>query len=530
MTTVPGAMSMPALRERTLAATALVIPLALSAWVFFPILRNYFRGDDFLSFYLIRNLPLFDYLVEPRAGHLRFTSNLVFLAASSAYGTNPPPYFWTALIFHLLNVLLLFRLLAVLTENRLTACFGATLWGVSPVHGDALGWFDVFGHVLVGTFLLSILLGFTRVATGTSAPKRLWMRRAVWALLIVAASGSFGVGIGIAMTMPVVALLLLPAGSERRRSVAILVLAAAVVAVIYAVLQPSPGRHPFPDRVMRSLQTATTRAQPLFTMTCRMAEYGAGTLLAGFWLDPSRPSRTVTAAAALATLSLLVLGAIGATPRQRRILFAGLLIAAAAYGVIAAGRVEFVIKGNTALLVAPRYQYVAQIGLTIAICIALGGLTHVVSLPPRTAPRLFAVWIAFTLWGAAVHGPYIVNNATGRREAANVLAEIRRSIDATPEGGDVYIRNRALTSFGLIGRAEQLLPGWAAVFVIFYPDNVVDGRRVYFVTTHPGALRAAKRGRRSATLLVAGTERERLSSQLFPRGGSRRRAPLAMAT
>jgi hypothetical protein len=63
-----------------------------------------------------------------------------------------------------------------------------------------------------------------------------------------------------------------------------------------------------------------------------------------------------------------------------------------------------------------------------------------------------------------------------------------------------------LKSFGLIGRAEQVLPGWAAVFVIFYPENVVDGRRVYFITAHPGALRAAKRGRRSATLLVPPAE------------------------
>jgi hypothetical protein len=40
------------------------------------------------------------------------------------------------------------------------------------------------------------------------------------------------------------------------------------------------------------------------------------------------------------------------------------------------------------------------------------------------------------------------------------------------------------------------------VFTIFYPDNVVAGRRVYFVDDNPDTLAAAQRGRRTRTLLV----------------------------
>jgi hypothetical protein len=46
-------------------------------------------------------------------------------------------------------------------------------------------------------------------------------------------------------------------------------------------------------------------------------------------------------------------------------------------------------------------------------------------------------------------------------------------------------------------------PGWAAAFVIFFPDDTVEGRRVHFVVSTPEELAAARDGRRMADLLVA---------------------------
>jgi hypothetical protein len=40
------------------------------------------------------------------------------------------------------------------------------------------------------------------------------------------------------------------------------------------------------------------------------------------------------------------------------------------------------------------------------------------------------------------------------------------------------------------------------LFVIFFPDNVVEGRRVFFVLQNPETLRLGRRGRRASTLLV----------------------------
>jgi hypothetical protein len=479
----------------------LLLPLVLSAWLYFPITHNYFRGDDFLSLYMIRNLPLLAYLSELRAGHVMFTSNLLFFVAASAYGTEPVPYFWTVLFFHLVNVFLLFRLLHVLTGSRPISCFGATLWGVSRAHAETLGWFSVIGHVLVATFILCVLLGFAGVGTCSSS-KRLGLRAMVWALCVVAAGGSFGVGIGIAAVMPAVAFLFLPPGSARRRVVASTIAAAAAVVALYQALHPSHGRPTLSYGVVPALQGATKRSEQLVTMAFRTAENGAASLLVGSWLDPRWPPRVATAAASLGTLALVFFALLTVPPTGRKIILAALLIAAAAYGVIAAGRVAFFVKGNDALIYAGRYQYVAQMALTLAICMALGGLARVIRLPASAGRVLLAGWIVLTVWTGAVRGPRILDNASGRREVANVLAEIRRSIERTPRGADVYIHNQVLRSFGLIGRAERLLPGWAAVFVIFYPENSVDGRRVYFVTDSVAALRAAKRGHRSATLLI----------------------------
>jgi hypothetical protein len=37
---------------------------------------------------------------------------------------------------------------------------------------------------------------------------------------------------------------------------------------------------------------------------------------------------------------------------------------------------------------------------------------------------------------------------------------------------------------------------------MFYPDNTVDGKPVYFVNADPKVLSAAQEGRRTATLIV----------------------------
>jgi hypothetical protein len=67
----------------------------------------------------------------------------------------------------------------------------------------------------------------------------------------------------------------------------------------------------------------------------------------------------------------------------------------------------------------------------------------------------------------------------------------------------VYIPNKLFLSVGPMIAADPVtFPGWAAIFTIFFPSNVVDGKRVHFIVNHPEAVAAAMRGRRTAELVI----------------------------
>jgi hypothetical protein len=100
------------------------------------------------------------------------------------------------------------------------------------------------------------------------------------------------------------------------------------------------------------------------------------------------------------------------------------------------------------------------------------------------------------------YGPVIDNHDGARRETAHILEQIRLAVAEVPPNRDVYIENRPFRAMGPIFIHANAFPGWAGVFVIFFPDNVVDGRRVRFVEPRRRYFGVAKLGRRSATLLV----------------------------
>ena len=51
--------------------------------------------------------------------------------------------------------------------------------------------------------------------------------------------------------------------------------------------------------------------------------------------------------------------------------------------------------------------------------------------------------------------------------------------------------------------AANVFPGWAAVFAIYFPSDVIAGRRIHFVEDDPVAAEIALEGRRTATLIVS---------------------------
>lgn len=77
------------------------------------------------------------------------------------------------------------------------------------------------------------------------------------------------------------------------------------------------------------------------------------------------------------------------------------------------------------------------------------------------------------------------------------------------QGPRVCLPNRPFRAIGVATWDDpRYFPGWAAVFVIAFPANVVDGKEVRFIEPNRAVreFAARRRGRRSAGLLVAPEE------------------------
>ncbi|HJW68939.1 MAG TPA: hypothetical protein VJ829_06245 [Candidatus Binatia bacterium] len=152
---------------------AAVFPVLLAAAVYFPITRSYFFADDFVCLASIRNDGFLRFVLRPFGGHELIVRNLVFYGSARLFGLRADLFFWTVLLTHLLNVWLFFRVLRNLTASGMLASVGAAFWGTSPVLVGTLGWYSVYGQVLVATALLVVLDRVTsRPATTTSAACR----------------------------------------------------------------------------------------------------------------------------------------------------------------------------------------------------------------------------------------------------------------------------------------------------------------------------------------------------------------------
>jgi hypothetical protein len=480
-----------------------VLPLVLTAVVYAPIVGAYFRTDDFLNLYNIANLDPVTYLVTPHGGHILVTRNAVFHFFRDAFGLSPSRWYWAVLATHLLNVHLLFRIVRRVTASAHLATFSAALWGMCPVHAGTLSWYSVYGQVLVGTLLLCLLAQATRIASDDRDVPA-WAS-VLWPVLLLLASTSFGVGLGLTMVAPLVLYLILPPTAGRGTICAALALLALLLPVLYFGLLALHGHMSgvTDERAKVAILLAGLQyVGRILAMTAFLMGYGLTSLLAGFAARPPIPGPFVLAV----TASVLALGLVAlarARGVDRRRLAAFLLLAVGCYGTIAAGRAVFFDMGTLIYGVREsRYHYVGTIPLAVAIGLMLAWLGR--SLPEGRGLRyaLLGGWVAATLALYAVTPPFIDLNDNARAETGRVLAAIRSAVAVAPPGTDVRISNRPFLSIGPMMIRDPSFPGWAGVFTIFFPSNVVDGRRVYFVVDDPKVLAAASHGRRTSGLLV----------------------------
>src|SRR5262245_6779208 len=377
-----------------------LVPLLLTAWVYRPITHVNFFADDFVHFASIESDGYLDFLLAPFGGHNYLVRNLFFIAAWKLFGLRASLYYAVALLTHLLNVALVFALLRSLTASVALACFGAALWGTSPLCLGTIGWFSVYGQVMVATILLLVLGGVARAAASGETPSS--RRMAVWYALLLAGTTCFGIGVGIALAFPLVLFLFLPAAWDRPRVRAAWVLLPVLTLVLYFAfrrLYVLVGTL----TIQEALQTylVPSGLGTLAPMLGSLLGFSAAGATLGFFMPATYPS-PASWAAAVAIACGLGLIAVRGDAQTRRAAAAMVVLALGVYGMIAAGRsgayAMFNIGPWAAARVA-RYHYVGSLPMIVLVCLILRELGRLPLLHAVPAPLAFAAGLGVVVYG-----------------------------------------------------------------------------------------------------------------------------------
>jgi hypothetical protein len=490
-----------AARGRTLLG---VVAVAIAGRVWAPILRNYFAGDDFRHFYHLVNFGPLDFVLSTYGGHMYVFRNLVMTASFALFGLEPRPFFAGVLATHMANTALVFLLAGRIARDTSLAFLAAILFAVSPTHAPALGWYSVYGYALACFFTL---LALWLLVPAPGDPEELTLGRAVLvATVALAASQSFGAGAGTALVMPLVAVALRPSVLFRPTIVAVLcaVPAGVVAAARFLFLRPSPTNSD-PGGSAALLLSFVRDVPNIVPMTVHLAGLGVVSLV----LQSTYPLAAYPNAAAvlvlLAFVVSFVLTAVNGDGARRRALVALVIVLAATCGAIAAGRATMmhltrpdgVVGGVRA---TPRYFYMIHAIGAVLIAVVLEGGTR--GRPGRVVRTTLVVAGTIVAVGGWMLRPPAINHWNRQRD---LVARAERTIVdevATRPPGTTVCMSLDGRDDALVIAARAFFPGYAAIFMMLQPSDVVDGRRVVFTSADEDALAARTRGGRVASLLM----------------------------
>ena len=148
--------------------------LIATAIVYLPSLRDGFVFDDhgeivqnrriedwsFLWISLVRNLWWFRPGGAPQSAYYRPLQNVWFGVAFHLVGRAPGGWHAAKIAMHLVAVLLSFRLAQALSGSFAVALITALLFGLHPVHAEAVVWISSIPEVLVAIFEFATLIVF----------------------------------------------------------------------------------------------------------------------------------------------------------------------------------------------------------------------------------------------------------------------------------------------------------------------------------------------------------------------------------
>jgi hypothetical protein len=469
--------------------------VALAVW--HPLLANFFYNDDFVHLFDLVTLPLHRFILQLWGGHLYVVRNSLFALTYEAFGPDPRAFFGTVLVTHALNVWLLHRLVRIATGDRLLAVAASVLWGAAPVHDGTLGWYSVYGQVAQTALLL---VAMALVAELIASERPLSSARAVaLTTLLVLSAGCFGTGLAIVAAAPIVVALVLRPPLRRPTALVMIGLGAAAVLGLYAWLRVrSPIVSQFgdplaPRGILHDLPAAAVMAWHLFA-------FEALVLVAGS-LGASLTYPSPVAAAAAGVVVALVVGTFAASDAgtRRRMVLPALFLGAALLA-IALGRGHFMQMFDLSLARSaawPRYHYVSLALLVTTLATGLAALRRRPGVTRALVTLLVGGWTIARLVTLSLHPLAIDHHDRERLEVETLFGTLREQALAAPVGTDVAVANRPFKGFTF----PEPYTGWAAVFVVFAPDDTIAGRRIHFVGSARDWAIAEPRGGRIAALL-----------------------------
>jgi protein O-mannosyl-transferase len=83
---------------------------------------------------------------------------LSYAIENQLFGLNPAGFHFTNILLHLLNILLVFRFIRLLSGSRNVALGVAAIFALHPIHSDVVGWISARNYLLCTLFYLSSLI------------------------------------------------------------------------------------------------------------------------------------------------------------------------------------------------------------------------------------------------------------------------------------------------------------------------------------------------------------------------------------
>jgi len=151
--------------KQNIAAILLIVVLGVT--IYFNSLFNPFIWDDthlILKNVLVRNFSNFTKLFQGNiyyipgeiieVNYYRPLQSISYMLDYSLYGLKPFGYHLTNMLLHILNAILVYFLLFIITKKRSIAFISGLLFVAHPVHTQAVAYISTRADLLVGTFIL----------------------------------------------------------------------------------------------------------------------------------------------------------------------------------------------------------------------------------------------------------------------------------------------------------------------------------------------------------------------------------------